>query len=111
MGPSKDRGPTPFRLTRSWCGLYGSTLNFTELCYVEGTASGTLVQRILLSRATKTEISESLPKFGIPTVNRGHRNRLANIKIVLPIAQQTSNQKKRPGKQLKTLSGFKLHRW
>jgi len=35
MGPSKDRDPTPFRLTRSWCRLYGSTLNFTEPCCVE----------------------------------------------------------------------------
>jgi len=34
--PRKDRNRTPFRLTKSLCGLYASALNFTNLHYVEG---------------------------------------------------------------------------
>jgi len=35
MGPRKDRNITPFRLTKSWCHPYASTLNPSDLRYVE----------------------------------------------------------------------------
>jgi len=34
--PRKDHNPTPFKLTKSQCRLYASTLDFTDLHYAEG---------------------------------------------------------------------------